>query len=147
MPRNRKTQFSIEAAKALLRSAGLRCTAARIAVIQTLGDHQTPLSPMEVADDLAEFGFDKSTIYRSLTELDESGLVARLDLGDAVRRFELLPQDAQGSSGHPHFMCVDCGKVTCLSGFRVELVPDTPGQKLPGQLGEVLIKGHCSACT
>ncbi len=146
MARKRKSGFSMEAAKTLLRGAGLRCTAARIAVVQTLGDHQTPLSPNEVADELAEFGFDKSTIYRSLTELDESGIVTRLDLGDAIRRFELLPSGAEGRSEHPHFMCVDCGKVMCLSGFQVELVPENPKQKPPGEFAEVLLKGHCNAC-
>ncbi len=146
MPRKRKSEFSMEAAKTLLRGVGLRCTAARIAVVQTLADHQTPLSPNEVADELSEFGFDKSTIYRSLTELDESGIVARLDLGDSVRRFELLTSGSKGRSEHPHFMCIDCGKVMCLSGFRVELVPENGKQKPPGQLEEVLIKGHCDAC-
>lgn len=146
MTRKRTSGFSLEAAKTLLRGAALRCTAARIAVVQTLGDHQTPLSPTEVADELAEFGFDKSTIYRSLTELGEAGIVARLDLGDAVRRFELLPNGSEGRSEHPHFMCTKCGKVICLSGFRVELVSEDPLQKPPGQWEEVLVKGHCNSC-
>ena len=136
----------MDAAKTLLRSVNLRCTAARIAVVQTLANHQTPLSPTEVADELAEFGFDKSTIYRSLTELGEAGIVARLDLGDTVRRFELLPQGAEGRSEHPHFMCIDCGKVICLSGYQIELVPKDATQKPPGRLDEVLVKGHCNAC-
>lgn len=146
MPRRRNAKLSVEAAKTLLRGSGLRCTAARVAVVQSLGDSQTPLTPGEVADDLAEFGFDKSTIYRSLTELDESGIVARLDLGDSIRRFELLPQDAEGESEHPHFMCVDCGKVQCLSGYQVQLVSDKPRGKPPGELLQVLLKGRCNAC-
>lgn len=146
MGRRRHAQLSLEAAKALLRGAGLRCTAARLAVVQSLGDSQRPLSPAEVVDELAEFGFDKSTIYRSLTELDEAGLATRLDLGDSVRRFELLPRDGDGSPEHPHFMCVDCGKIQCLSGFRVELIPDKPRRRPPGEVSQVLLKGHCAGC-
>jgi len=145
MNRRRKASFSVDAAKLLLREAALRCTAARIAVVQTLGDHGSPMSPNEVADELAEFGFDKSTIYRSLTELDEAGLVNRLDLGDSIRRFELLPK-GDGVSLHPHFMCIDCGKVSCLEGFHVDVVPERRSQKLPGQLSEVLLKGRCNSC-
>ena len=146
MARRRNSKLSLEVAKSLLRDSGLRCTAARVAVIQSLGDGKAPLSPTEVADELAEFGFDKSTIYRSLTELDEAGIVARLDLGDSLRRFELLPQGGDGQSEHPHFMCVDCGKIQCLAGFRFKLVPDNPTERTPGDLWEVLIKGRCRAC-
>jgi len=146
MTRRRKAVFSIEEAKTLLRGAGLRCTAARVAVVQSLADHGTPLSPNDVADELAEFGFDKSTIYRSLTELDESGIVARLELGDAIRRFELIPPGESHAPMHPHFMCVDCGKLQCLNGFHVDLVREQAALELPGELTEVLLKGHCRAC-
>lgn len=146
MNRKRKSELTLESAKKILRDAGLRCTAARIAVVQCLSDHPTPCTPNEVADSLAEFGFDKSTIYRSLTELNDSGIVARLDLGDSVRRFELLTHQSDGISEHPHFMCVDCGKVTCLSGFRIQLTSDDPSKKAPGKISEVLVKGHCTAC-
>jgi len=146
MSRRRKATFSVDEAKALLRGAGLRCTAARVAVVQTLADYAAPLSPNEVAEELAEFGFDKSTIYRSLTELDESGIVSRLELGDAIRRFELVPPGEEHSPMHPHFMCVDCGKLQCLNGFRVDLVRDQGAKEFPGELTEVLLKGRCGTC-
>lgn len=146
MTRRRNAALSITSAKALLREAGLRCTAARIAVVQSLSDHQSPMSSNEVADDLAEFGFDKSTIYRSLTELEESGLLVRLELGESVRRYELLPQGEDADPPHPHFVCTNCGTVLCLTGYHVDVVPDRGKGKLPMELTEVLLKGRCESC-
>lgn len=146
MTRRRNSAMSVDSAKSLLREAGLRCTAARIAVIQSLSDSKVPMSSNEVADDLAEFGFDKSTIYRSLTELDESGLATKIELGEAARRYELLLAGAGESSTHPHFMCITCGKVLCLTGYHVDVVADRGKGKLPVELTEVLLKGRCDTC-
>lgn len=140
------SELSLEDAKAVIRSAGLRCTAARIAVVQCLSDAGSPLSPGEVAEQLEPFGFDKSTIYRSLTEFSESGVAVRLDLGDSVRRFELITASGGETTEHPHFMCVECGDIRCLSGFRFELKPTGRKQQLPGEIAEVLVKGRCRAC-
>jgi Fur family ferric uptake transcriptional regulator len=140
------TQLSVEAAKVLLRGVQLRCTAARIAIVQSLANASTPSSPAELAGALGAFGFDKSTIYRSLTELHDAGLIVRLDLGDSVRRYELLTVDNTGSSEHAHFMCVSCGQVQCLSQYQFELTGNDPKQSFPGSISEVLLKGHCHSC-
>jgi Fur family ferric uptake transcriptional regulator len=131
--------------KSVLRAAKLRCTPARIAVIQCLTRGKFPLSHAEVAEQLVEYGFDQSTIYRCLTELADAGLLARLDLGDAIRRFELLVGERSGESEHPHFLCVDCGKIQCLSDFSFTLTPRRGAAK-PGRVTEVLVKGHCVSC-
>jgi Fur family ferric uptake transcriptional regulator len=100
-------EFTAAAAKALLHQAKLRATAARIAVIQCLARERFPLTHAEATERLGEFGFDQSTIYRCLTELADAGLLARLDLGDAVRRYELLRDHRTGVTEHPHFLCID----------------------------------------
>lgn len=139
-------QFSAADAKAILRAAKLRGTAARIAVIQCLARERFPLTHAEVTERLSEFGFDQSTIYRGLTELSDAGLLARLDLGDGTRRFELLHDEHSGISEHPHFLCVDCGKIQCLADFTFQLSPKRGATKLGG-ITEVLVKGHCAACS
>jgi Fur family transcriptional regulator, ferric uptake regulator len=133
--------------KALIRGAGLRSTAARIAVIQQLVSTSAPQSHSEVSEALDDFGFDQSTIYRCLTELSDAGLLARLELGDSVRRFELLQSGkSTGFSEHPHFVCVDCGTISCLEEFTVRLNSKKRGAETPGQVVEVLLKGHCAKC-
>jgi Fur family ferric uptake transcriptional regulator len=144
--RPKKSQeFTAAAAKALLHQANLRATAARIAVIQCLARERFPLTHAEATERLGEFGFDQSTIYRCLTELADAGLLARLDLGDAVRRYELLRGHRSGVSEHPHFLCIDCGQIQCLSDFTFTLTPRRGAAK-PGRVTEVLVKGHCASC-
>jgi Fur family ferric uptake transcriptional regulator len=146
MATKKSPQPTAAEAKATLRAAKLRATAARVAVLQCLARERFPLTHAEVTERLCEFGFDQSTIYRCLSELAEAGLLARLDLGDSVRRFELLHDDHTGVSEHPHFLCVDCGKIQCLDDFAFRLTPKRGTAKL-GTVTEVLVKGHCAACS
>ena len=135
--------LSLEDAKETLRTGGLRCTPARIAVLQCLAESPSPQTPAEIVSQVARFGFDRSTVYRSLTELTAARIVHRLDLGDSQRRFELrLNKDPE----HPHFMCLDCGEVLCLADFTVELRPGTRKKKTPGVISEVLVRGRCNTC-
>jgi Fur family ferric uptake transcriptional regulator len=145
MPAKKTSSLTAAEAKAILRGAKLRGTAARIAVMQCLAREQFPLTHAEVTERLSEFGFDQSTIYRCLTELADAGLLARLDLGYSVRRFELLHDEHSGISEHPHFLCVDCGKIQCLADFTFRLSPKRGAAKL-GHVTEVLVKGRCLAC-
>ena len=141
------TVYDVPWAKSLLKSVGLRCTAARVAVLQRLAAAKKPLSHSEVVDKLRDFGFDQSTIFRSLSELAESGVTTKLDLGDQVRRFELRSAVHGDEMEHPHFMCVDCGQVRCLNDFSVRLTPSRGNRRSRlGAITEVLLKGHCGTC-
>ena len=133
-------------AKQTLRDAGLRATAARVAVIKLLASAGEPKSHAEVVEALEDFGFDQSTLFRCLNEIADAGLAARLDLGDQIRRFELRdPNEVELT--HPHFMCVDCGKLTCMDEFSVQITPSRgPRRKQLGTITEVLIRGHCGSC-
>jgi Fur family ferric uptake transcriptional regulator len=146
MKKSLPEKLDVEQARAVLQRVKLRCTAARIAVVQCLHAAKSPVTPIEVASELKSYGFDKSTIYRTLTELNDVGVVTRLDLGDSVRRFEMLTEDGHGAAAHPHFMCVDCGEVVCLSDFTVELKAGSKRSRSPGVIEEVLVRGHCESC-
>jgi Fur family ferric uptake transcriptional regulator len=130
-----------------IRTAGLRSTMARVAVLERLQTAAAPLSHAELADVLVPLGFDRATVYRNLIDLSDAGLVARTELGDHVWRFELRPQGGEHVADHPHFVCVDCGEVSCLADVSVDISP-TPGSKssVIGELTEVLLKGRCGRC-
>ena len=106
-----------------------------------------PVSHADVADVLVPQGFVKSTLYRCLVELADAGLLNRLDAGDHAWRFELKSGEEHESGEHPHFVCVDCGKVTCLPDVDVKITPPkgTRGSAL-GDVTEVFLKGHCKEC-
>jgi Fur family ferric uptake transcriptional regulator len=134
-------------ARGILKAARLRTTAARVAVLQRLAAANQPTSHSEVVESLQNFAFDQSTIFRSLQELCDAGVVNRLELGDQVRRFELRTTAGTDQLEHPHFMCVDCGKVTCLDDFSFALSPSRgPRREQLGEITEVLLKGHCGDC-
>ena len=91
---------------------------ARRAVIEVLRQMRKHMTVSEVIEALAATAakFDKSTVYRVLSDLGGVGLVAesRLSPGDTV--FEWISQ-----SNHHHLQCTSCGRTLHLDN---ELVQD-----------------------
>ena len=154
-----------ESLRSLIRQAGLRCTVARLAVLEHMLAVPGPQTHAEVSAALDHRGFDRATIYRNLTELTEARLVTRVDLGDHVWRFEARRQGDKGGphqGDHPHFVCTTCGEVSCLDDVNVAITPrpgaERPvgggasrraaGSKGPGlpSVTEVVLKGTCGNC-
>jgi Fur family ferric uptake transcriptional regulator len=146
MPRP-SSPISVEQARETLRAAGLRSTTSRVAVLQHVAAGGQPVSHADVADVLVPQGFDKSTLYRCLVELADAGLLARLDAGDHAWRFELRSGEEHAAGEHPHFVCVDCGKVSCLPDVEVRISPSKGTKDAAlGDVTEVFLKGHCKEC-
>jgi Fur family ferric uptake transcriptional regulator len=152
---DRKSSGGSEAIKSRIRGAGLRCTQARLAVLQYLMTAHGPETHAEVATALADKGFDRATIYRNLTELTEADIVSRVELGDHVWRFEIRRHGVAGGKGedHPHFVCTSCGEVSCLDDVDVAIRPKrgaTKASKVKPRrarsVTEVLLKGQCENC-
>jgi Fur family ferric uptake transcriptional regulator len=134
----------IEVAREILRAAGLRSTPARIAVLIALQKGNKPQTHAELSERLVPLGFDKATVFRNLTDLTDVELVSRTELGDHVWRFEIRDPNHDRSS-HPHFVCVDCGTVSCMEGISL---PDDKQRKSLNisRISEILVKGHCLVC-
>jgi Fur family ferric uptake transcriptional regulator len=139
---------TVESLRDQLRAAGLRSTGARVAVLRVLERAPAPMSHAEVHDRVAGEGFDRATIYRNLIDLTDAGLLSRSDAGDHVWRFELRGEGAAHAAAHAHFVCTDCGDVSCLPDEVVRLVPASEG--VPRAIGErqieVQVKGVCDRC-
>jgi Fur family transcriptional regulator, ferric uptake regulator len=130
-----------------IRRHGMRGTGPRIAVLAYLSEASAPLSHTEIHEALVERGYDRATIYRNLMDLAEVGLLVRSDLGDHVWRFERKQGQAGHAPGHPHFVCIDCGGVSCLPALTVSV---TRGSRAPKAIRtrqvEVQVKGRCDDC-
>ena len=136
---------TVAATRKLLSDRGLRTTAARLAVVHWLQRAKSPATHADIAADLVPLGFDKATVLRNLTDLVEAGLVTRKELGDHVWRFELRDETHPDGCEHAHFICVDCGSVTCL--HKLELPASSMKSiKVVGRVTEILIRGHCHLC-
>ncbi len=132
----------------ILREAGLRATQPRVAVLRELASAKSPLSHADVADALSGEGFDRATVYRNLMDLTEAGLARRTDIGDHVWRFELTsPSDDHEDEAHPHFICGECGAVSCLPEDAVSVKGGrgTP-RALKSRAVSVQVRGVCDAC-
>ncbi len=131
--------------KAEIRSCALRSTPARVATLNFLRGRRAPLTHAEVAEGLESLGFDKATLFRNLNDLAEAGLLRRTELGDHVWRFEACDPKANHDTGHPHFVCVDCGSVTCLDQVQLTAGSRRQSEEV-GRITEILLRGYCHEC-
>ena len=139
---------TLEELRERIRSKGLRVTAPRVAVLQSLGRTGAPASHAELAATLASQGWDRATIYRNLIDLTEAGLVSRTDLGDHTWRFEVLAEGrAHDAAEHPHFLCDACGDVLCLPDGSVQVNPARGAPRaFRKRRIQIQIKGRCDRC-
>jgi len=81
---------------------------------------------------------------RNLLSLTELGILVRTQLGDNVWRYE-LPREASAEHGeHPHFVCIECGDIACLTGVTVSPLR---GKAAHNQVTEIQLRGRCGDCT
>ncbi len=136
---------SNETAINILYQAGLKRTPGRIALLKLLLSSPHPLSQQEIASRLEKVRLNRVSIYRSLHTFLQSGIVHRVESGDRTWRFAVCGCGSRGHC-HPHFICSRCGRVECLSGFKM---PET-GYLQPGYVveeQELYLRGRCATCT
>lgn len=142
-----RDDVSTQDLKQRLRTAGLRATSARAAVLRCLIEADAPLTHADVCERLAMQGYDRATLYRNLMDLTDVGLATRTDLGDHLWRFELVGRERHDDATHPHFVCSGCGDVRCLPEEAVDV---KPVRGLPRSLRdkkvEIQIRGLCNTC-
>ena len=75
-----------------LADAGFRRGGARAAIIALLDEQACALSAYEIEDALRDGGrrVGRATVYRVLDELDELGLITKIEIGDGLTRFEAV---------------------------------------------------------
>lgn len=91
-----------------LREQDVRFTMGRRAVVGALSGAPGPMSAAELSNELAP-DVPLSSIYRTLTVLEEAGVVAHHLGAKGLTRFEL----AEWLTGHHHHLvCIACGSVS-----------------------------------
>jgi Fur family ferric uptake transcriptional regulator len=131
--------------KRRLRELGLRVTAPRVAVLRTLADAERPLSHAEVVTRLGEDAlWDRATVYRNLVALVGVELVRVASHAGGICRYEIAREDKD--CAHPHFLCDDCGIVSCLPETEV-VTPKKAKWSKSLKAAEVQFVGTCPSCT
>ena len=111
------TQIQLDPS-AELRSAGLRVTASRIAVLSILeASDPHHVSAEDVYRALLDRGTDigLATIYRVLTQLEAAGFVTRHHFDGGQALFEL-----DNGDDHDHIVCTRTGRVSEFKDRRIE---------------------------
>ena len=90
---NKNPQNQNACAKSLtLKSAGLKVTQARLALLKLLKNSHGPFTSEEIHSKLVEdhnSSLDLVTVYRNVTKLEQAGIHERSDFGDGSARYEL----------------------------------------------------------
>lgn len=140
MPNSR----SVADARQLLRAAGMRVTASRIAVLETLNDH-----PHSTADTVARLvaarlgSVSKQAVYDVLAACTQVDLVRRIEPAGSAALFETRIGD-----NHHHLVCRRCGRtedVDCAVGRRPCLIPSDDAGFAVDE-AEVVFWGLCPDC-
>jgi Fur family transcriptional regulator, stress-responsive regulator len=129
----------------LLRSAGLRVTRPRVAVLGAVRTH--PHADTEsiigaVRDDLPEVSHQ--AVYDSLHTLTAAGLVRRIQPTGSVARYESRVDD-----NHHHVVCRSCGviaDVDCAVGHAPCLTASDDSGFVVDE-AEVIYWGLCPSCS
>ncbi len=113
-----KSEAWLILAERRLSIAGLKAGAARTAVVELLAaEGRCLLSPREIAARLEERNTGSiASVYRTLEQLHELGLVHRLDGQDGVARYEIADPDHV----HHHFFDEKTGEVTPFEDQRLD---------------------------
>lgn len=130
----------------VLREGGFRATTGRVQLLFLLEKMGAPVSIQKIAESWDGKAPDIATLYRSLTDLNEAGIVHRVDLNANAAHFEYAPDRPH----HHHIVCSDCGKVEeldhcAMNGMEQELIHESKHfKKIYSHNLEFF--GRCTAC-
>jgi Fur family ferric uptake transcriptional regulator len=138
----------IARAEAALAAAGRKRGGARLALLELLGGETCALTAIEIEDALrAEPSrrVSRASVYRILDELEGLGLVQRVEIGQAMVRYErVCDQDEH----HHHLVCDECGLVRPFSDAGLELAIRSLSERVPMAVSEheIVLHGSCRDC-
>ncbi len=136
-------------AEAALAAAGRRSGGARRALLLLLGEQRCALTATEIEQELlarSNRPVSRASVYRILDELERAGLVARVETGQGVVRYERA-HDAEGAHHH-HLVCDSCGVVMPFADEALERAIDELSERVPLAVSEheIVLHGACRAC-
>jgi Fur family transcriptional regulator, ferric uptake regulator len=147
MSKGAHTDAWADRAEAALAAAGRKRGGARRAVLELLGRQTCALTALEIEDALrtARRGVSRASVYRILDELEGVGLVARVETGQAMVRYERARDSREH---HHHLVCDGCGLVMPFSDEALERAIDELSERVPLAVSEheIVLHGSCGAC-
>lgn len=129
----------------LLRSAGQRVTAQRLAVLSAFSIPGEHLTAEEIGDRVvtAAPAVNRSTVYRTLERFRDLGLISETDLGGGVRQYQLLDDDR-----HHHLICHECRHMIEFDDALLDPIRDRIFKEYGFKVGidHLALFGLCAQC-
>ncbi|HEY2478049.1 MAG TPA: Fur family transcriptional regulator [Solirubrobacterales bacterium] len=131
-----------------LQAAGYRRGGARTAVIEALARHDCAVTALDLDEELREreAGVGRASVYRALEQLEQLGLVQRIEVCRGTAGFERI--DPTGHHHH-HAICRDCGRMVPFEDPTLERALDqvAGGMSFDVTEHDVVLRGLCERCT
>ena len=104
---------------------------------------ETAISTIELIKRLNS-KLNKTTIYRVLENLVDDGVLHSFMGNDGVKWYAICRNCTKSKHEdlHPHFECVECGKINCLN--TEVIIPKIQNHKIISS--QILIQGLCEKC-
>lgn len=132
-----------EHARETIANAGLRNSTPRARVIDLLSGQGCAITALEI--DARLEGVGRATVYRAIEQLEELGLVHKVDLGSSAFGYEKLEPSGHH---HHHIVCDDCGKVEPFEDEGLEeAIHEIHRKGFKLETHEVTLHGHCADCS
>ena len=137
----------IQRAEAALAADGRKRGGARRAVLELLGGESCALTALEIEDTLRgdpSRPVSRASVYRILDQLERLGLVQRVEIGQAMVRYER----AEHEEHHHHLVCDECGAVMPFSDPDLERAINSLSARVPLAVSEheIVLHGACRDC-
>jgi Fur family transcriptional regulator, ferric uptake regulator len=135
-----------ETVKEELKQKGIKNTRAKNVLLNILKNNDKPMDVNSLHKESQKLtALNLVTVYRTLEQFHEKGLVQEFLDKDSTRQYEYI---AQNSQAHPHFQCDKCGTVYCLGalGFDDALYLSNMAKSHKVQMINITLNGICEKC-
>lgn len=148
MSQERKPPEWADHASERLAEAGYRRGGARRAVIDLLARQACALSAFEIEEALRAGGgrpVARASVYRVIDELEQLKLIARIEVGHGISRYEAVHP---GRHHHHHLVCDDCEKVIPFEDDELERTIHRVADRVAFDVAEheIVLHGSCGDC-
>lgn len=148
LPSVQVAQQPLERFEEYLQSRGMRCTRQRRVIVeQVFRQHQhfdAEDLMAELARDVGQRKVSRPTVYRTLAELVEAGLLRRMDLGGRG-----VFEHDYGYPQHDHLHCQQCNELIEFQSDQLKEIRDAVGREhnfhVTGH--RLIITGICDRCS
>ena len=133
--------------KKLLRTNNLKYTKQRELILEIIYNNDGHFTPEDIYNLIKQtyptVKLGIATVYRTLTLLEESGIVSSISFGVQGKKYEFGLTDH-----HDHLVCMECGKIEEFIDDTIEKRQEEIAKKYNFEMRDHIMKivGICQAC-